>query len=286
MSKLFTFLKSKTFFANLAISILFGMILIFGVNVWLRATTNHGEALAVPDLSGATLEDAAIILAENKLQYKVIDSAEFDPKMPLGGVVNQFPLAGEKVKENRVILLTINPYVITKIEVPNVIEKTIRRAVYDLQSKGFVIGELIYKADIAKDVVLALEIGSEEIQPGEKFVKGTVIDLIVGSGLGNERVSVPYFKFLTLKQALVKIKSSSLNLGLALYDEDVTDTTTAVVYKQSPTASHESKLRLGSFIDLWLTNDNTKITNDSLEFKYHNLDVDSIQAYFEADTTR
>lgn len=286
MSKLFAFLKSKTFFANLTISILFALVLIFGVNVWLRSTTNHGEAVAVPDLSGSTLEDASVILAENKLQYKVIDSAEFDPQMPLGGVVNQFPLAGEEVKENRMILLTINPYVVSKIEVPNVIEKTIRRAVYDLESKGFVVGELIYKADIAKDVVLALEIGSEEIQPGDKYIKGTVINLIVGSGLGNERVSVPYFKFMTLKQALLKLKSNSLNLGLALYDDDVTDTLTAVVYKQSPNASHEPKVRLGSFIDLWLTNDNTKITNDSLEFKYHNLDVDSIQAYFEADTTR
>jgi beta-lactam-binding protein with PASTA domain len=286
MSKLFAFLKSKTFFANLAISVIFGLILIFATNFWLRSTTNHGEAIAVPDIAGVTLEEAERILDEYKLLFKVIDSADFNPKLPLGGVVAQFPLAGEEVKEGRVVLLTINPYVITKIEVPNVIEKTLRRAVYDLESKGFTVGELIYKADIAKDVVLALEVESEEIQPGDKFIKGTVINLIVGSGLGNERVAVPYFKFLTYKEALLKLKSNSLNLGLSLFDDDVTDTATAVVYKQSPSASHEPKVRLGSFIDLWLTNDNTKITNDSLEFKYHNLDVDSIQAYFEADTTR
>ena len=286
MSKLFAFLTSKTFFANLALAVLFMALLIFGVNMWLRSSTHHGKAVAVPDLTSLALEDAKVLLSENNLQFRVIDSAEFDPELPLGSVVNQFPLAGAEVKEQRVVLLTINPFVVRKIEVPFIVEKTVRRAVYDLQSKGFMVGQLIYKADIAKDVVLGLEINGQSIQPGDKFIKGTVIDLILGSGLGDERVAVPYLKFLTRNEAEIELKSNSLNLGLAIFDDEVTDSLTAQVYRQNPKPSHEAKLRMGQFIDIWLTNDSTKIVNDSLQFKYNNLNVDSIQAYFEADTTR
>ncbi len=285
MKKILAFISSKTFFANLALSGVLAVIIFFGLKAWLNATTHHGEKLTVPELYGVTLEEASSILADQELEFKVIDSAEFNPKMPLGAVLEQYPKAGDAVKSERQILLTINPFTVRKIEVPNIIDKTLRRAVYDLQSKGFEVGELIYKPDIAKDVILALKRGEEDVAPGDKFIKGTVIDLIVGSGLGNERIPVPYLKWLSLEKAEKKLLSNSLNLGLVLFDEEVEDSTTAVVYRQSPNPSHEPRLRLGTTVDIWLTNDSTKVPNDSLAFQYPNMDVDSIRAYFEADTT-
>ena len=285
MKKLIAFLTSKTFFANLILAALFFVLLFLGIKWWLGYTTHHGEKIPVPELAGYTLNEADDELAKLALRYRVIDSSEYNPDLPLGSVVAQYPLAGSHVKESREILLTINPFVAKKIELPNVIEKTLRRAVYDLESKGFQVGELIYKPDIAKDVILALQFNNEPVEPGTRFPKGTLIDLIVGSGLSKERVSVPYLKFLSLEEAESKIKSNSLNLGLVLFDEEVTDSTTAMVYKQSPKASHKPVLRMGAIIDLWLTNDSTKIENDSLQFMYPGMDIDSIRFYLETDTT-
>ncbi len=286
MSKISAFLTSKTFFANLALAVLSMLLLIFIVNMVLRVVTNHGDAVAVPDISGMSLEEAQQVLTENDLEFEVLDSAVFNPDLPLGSVVNQFPLGGARVKEGRVVLLTINPFVVAKVEVPNVVDKTMRRAVYDLQSKGFLVGQLIYKPDIAKDVVLGLEINGQLIMPGEKYIKGTIVDLILGSGLGDVRLETPYLKFLTLQQAEEKLHKNQLYLGVALFDEEVTDSASAVVYKQSPSPSHVQNLRLGALIDIWLTNDYTKIVNDSLEFKNSRFDGDSLQRYFEADTIR
>lgn len=284
MKKILAFLTSKTFFANMALALLFFVLIIWGVQAWLKATTNHGEQIIVPELYRLTLDEAESLLNDRGLNYKVIDSAEFNPKIPLGAVMEQYPKAGNAVKSERQILLTINPFTVRKIEVPNIIDKTLRRAVYDLESKGFEIGELIYKPDIAKDVILGMLHEEQEIQPGEKFIKGTTIDLIIGSGLGNERIPVPYLKGLTLEKAETKLLSNSLNIGLVLFDEDIQDSLTAKVYKQSPNPSRDPRLRLGTTVDIWLTNDSTKVPNDSLAFQYPDMDLDSIRIYFEGDT--
>ncbi len=284
MKKILAFITSKTFFANLALAVILFIALLWGVQAWLRATTHHGEQIVVPDLYSYALADAESLLTAQNLNYKVIDSAEFDPKMPLGAVIEQYPKAGDAVKTERQILLTINPFTVRKIEVPNIIDKTLRRAVYDLESKGFEVGELVYKPDIAKDVILGLMHGEEEIQPGDKFIKGTVINLLVGSGLGNERIPVPYLKWLTLEKAETKLLANSLNVGLVLFDEEVQDSATALVYRQSPNPSHEPRLRLGTTVDIWLTNDSTKVPNDSLAYQYPDMDLDSIRAYFEGDS--
>lgn len=285
MKKLLAFLTSKTFAANLVLGLVFLVVLFFGLKAWLSATTHHGEKLTVPDLTGLTLEEADESLSETDLRYRVIDSAEYNPDIALGAILEQHPQAGNQVKSNREVLLTINPFVVRKIEVPNIIDKTLRRAVYDLESKGFKVGELIYKPDLAKDVILGFKIGAEEIKPGDKFEKGTTIDLVVGSGLGDERVPVPYLKWLTAEKAELKLLENSLNLGLILYDEEILDSASALVFRQSPEPSHIPKLRLGTTIDIWLTNDSTKIPNDSLSYQYPNMDLDSIRAYFAQDTT-
>ena len=95
---------------------------------------------------------------------------------------------------------------------------------------------------------------------------GTVVDLIVGKGLSNERIRVPYLKFLTLEEAQMKLSLASLNMGVVFFDEEVEDSSSAVIYKQAPRATKVPKLKLGSDVDLWLTNDHTKIENDSLLF--------------------
>jgi beta-lactam-binding protein with PASTA domain len=284
MKKILAFITSKTFFANLALVLVFFAILIWMTKSWLKATTHHGEQIIVPELYSTSLADAERLLAERNLQFRIIDSAEFDPKMPLGSVLEQYPKAGDAVKSERVILLTINPFTVRKIEIPNIIDKTLRRAIYDLESKGFVVGELIYKPDIAKDVVLGMLTNEDEVQPGDKFMKGTTVRLIVGSGLGDERTPVPYLKWLTLEKAEEKLLAHSLNLGLVLYDEEIQDTAAALVYKQLPIPSHEPKLRLGTTIDIWLTNDSTKVPNDSLAFQYLHKDLDSINPNFDHDT--
>jgi len=130
-----------------------------------------------------SLAETEKILDDNNLNYVVIDSASFNPKFPAKSVIEQNPVPGDFVKENRKIYLTLNPSNYRKVTIPNVLDQTKRQVVIQLKSLGFRIGKERYIKDLGRDVVRKLEIKSKEVKPGEKLPKNTVIDLVLGDGL-------------------------------------------------------------------------------------------------------
>ena len=137
-------------------------------------------------LSAVDLAETEKLLAEYKLNYVVIDSASFNPKFPPKSVIEQNPLPGDFVKENRKIYLTLNPSDYRKVTIPNVLDQTKRQVVIQLKSLGFRIGKERYIKDLGRDVVRGLEINKKKIKPGDRLPKNTVIDLVLGDGLINK----------------------------------------------------------------------------------------------------
>lgn len=262
--KLFRFLKSKTFLANIVAVIIVCALLFWGLNAWLDTYTRHGENIKVPELQRLDFDEAVQLLADNKLSYTILDTSEYDPDFPRGAVIGQYPGAGAPVKEGREIRLTINRMKPRKIAVPELIEKTKRRALYDLQSKGFEVAELEYVPYLGEDVVVEVKVNGRSVEPGEKFDKGTKVTLVLGQGLGTARIEMPYLKWLTEEEAHEKLLKASLNLGSVHYDEEVEDSSIALVYRQYPNPSLKPSVNIGAEVDLWLTTDHTKIPNDSL----------------------
>ncbi len=274
--KLLRFLSSKTFFANLVIALILAALGFWGVNSFLNNYTRHGENIEVPNLNGLALSEVKEVLEAQELYSEIMDSSEYDPGFPRGAVVAQYPEAGSQVKIGRVLKLTINPFFPRKIEFPNLIEKTKRRAIYDLESKGFVVGELKYVPYIGKDVVIDAKIEERSVEPGKKLSKGTTIDLILGQGLSDELILSPYLRWKTLDEAREYLLERSLNLGSVIYDEEISDSAAALVYRQNPGPSKMPVIRMGREVDIWLTNDYTKIANDSLEFQVSPAPTDSL----------
>jgi beta-lactam-binding protein with PASTA domain len=135
-----------------------------------------------------------------------------------------------------------------------------------IQNAGLEMGTLSYKADLSINMVLNQRFGGREIAEGDSIQKGSVIDLVLGKGLSNQRTIVPDLMGLTLDPAREKILSSSLNLGTYIYDNTILtkdDSINAFVYKQNPEFNEESTLQLGSSIYLWLTIDSLKLPVDS-----------------------
>ena len=50
---LFQFLKSKTFFVQIAIAIVGLLLIVFGLKFWLGVATNHNQKIQVPNLQKA-----------------------------------------------------------------------------------------------------------------------------------------------------------------------------------------------------------------------------------------
>ena len=180
---LFRYLKSKEFLRTAILVVAVSFLLIFMLGKWLNYHTKHDERIAVPNLEKLSLEETEKKLADLNLRFVVIDSASFNPKYPPKSFIEQNPVSGDFVKENRKIYLTLNPSDYRKISVPNVIDNTKRQVVTQLKSVGFQIGKERYIPDLGKDVVRGLEVRGKKIEPGVRLPKNTVIDLVLGDGL-------------------------------------------------------------------------------------------------------
>lgn len=166
----------------MALAIVALIVLCFIILKWLKVSTNHGDFETVPNLTGKSISVAQIELEENNLVMQIQDSANFNPKYPKFSVIEQEPLAGSKVKENRKIYLTLNPSGYRKILVPDLKERTFRQAKPTLEALGFRVGKLTYENNIGKDLVLRMLYKGKTIKPGDMLQKTSVIDLVLGNG--------------------------------------------------------------------------------------------------------
>jgi len=182
----FQFLKSKTFFIQIAIALVGLFIFIFALKYWLGVSTNHDQKIQVPDLHKMSLEDVTKKLTELDLDFKVIDSASYNPEYPKKSVIEQTPEAGDFVKEKRKIYLTLNPSKYRDITIPDLNGRTKRQATSQLRSLGLNVGNnFTYVYDIGKDVVRGLRFNGKIINPGDQLPLNSVVDLVLGDGRGN-----------------------------------------------------------------------------------------------------
>jgi len=157
-------------------------VFFFVVSFGLRFITHHNQYQKVPDLQGVLLSALPEILEEESLRFEIIDSAQFVPSLPPLSVISHLPKAGSEVKENRKIYLTVNPSDYRKVTVPNLIQITKRNAESLLKSTGFQLGEITYKDNIGKDMVLGIQHRGNTIEPGILLPKTSKIDLVLGNG--------------------------------------------------------------------------------------------------------
>ncbi len=100
------------------------LVLIFFLLRWsLDSYTFHDKQIEVPSLIGLDLEETQIVTAEQKLNWEVLDSSEYNYAFGDSEVWDQYPRAGSRVKEGRAIKLTVNPVREPMIQLPDLIEK-------------------------------------------------------------------------------------------------------------------------------------------------------------------
>lgn len=179
---LYKFLTSKIFFKQIALAVVALIVLCFLLLQWLKVDTNHGEFVTVPELKGKTLSVAEIDLNDNNLRLEIQDSANYNPNYPKYSVIEQYPLAGAEVKEDRKIYVTVNPSGYRKMALPNIVRRTFRQAKPTLEALGFEVGNISYKDDIGKDEVLEMRFEGKPIKEGELLPITSKIDLVLGNG--------------------------------------------------------------------------------------------------------
>jgi beta-lactam-binding protein with PASTA domain len=259
------FLLSKVFIKNLGLAIVIVVGLIMILLIWFNIYTRHGQARPVPDFYGLTMEQTVKLAKKSKLRIQVMDSV-YTTLVQRGCIAEQNPKPGFKVKKWRRIVLTVNAFNPEMVAAPNLVGLPIRQASAVLESAGLEVGKRSYIPDLSVDFVIKQLYKGKEVMEGDSIQKGSIIDLVLGKGLSNERTFVPNLVGMKLENAKNTLLYTSLNLGTFIYDSTITnldDTLNAFVFKQNPEYRESAKLQLGSAVYLWLTVDSAKLPSDS-----------------------
>lgn len=176
------FLTSGTFFKNLFFALVIVIVFLVVFVKFLDFSTNHGEEITVANLSKMKLEVAEEKLDEEGLEVFLLDTVDFRPEFPPYSIVEQDPIAGSKVKDGRKIYVKLNAGGYAMVTFPDLKNKTFRQAENVLRALGLVEGELKYVPNIAKDIVLEVSYNGKPVKVGDKLMKNSKIDFVLGDG--------------------------------------------------------------------------------------------------------
>ena len=166
---------------NLLLAIVVVCALMYGTLKSLDVYTRHNEDVVVPDVKGLGIEEAAEFFKSNNLRYNVIDSV-FSKSVKPGAVVELVPMAGSKVKEERIVFVTVNALTSQMAAVPEVEDLSFRQAYAILRACGFEKIEIEYVPGDYKDLAIAVELRGRVLEKGEHVPLTAPLVLKVSSG--------------------------------------------------------------------------------------------------------
>lgn len=248
-------LLSKSLWINLLLMGVASVVMVFLILIGLKVYTDHGAAVKVPNLRGMNVEEVNDYVRENGFEATVYDSTYVVGKKPLE-VINQDPLPGSMVKQNRRIYLTVNSQTPPQTKLPEILDASLRSARAQLNSRGLLLGNVEEIPGIGR-VVKKMKIDGVEMLPGEAVSKGQLVDLVMTDGLGQRTINVPYLVGMTYNEAIAALQLNQLNVGALVRDADVQDLNAAYVFQQKPAAlpGSYSPIRIGGNVDLFLQTD-------------------------------
>lgn len=176
------YLKSRVFFGQAFAALAIIAVLAYLFMHWLTFTTDHGHEITVPNLAKLTEEQVEQKLDELDLDYVLLDSVDYNKDFPKFSVVEQDPLPGAKVKVGRKVYIKINASGFSSVKIPDLIQKTYREAVPTLKALGLEEGTITYIPNLGKDMVLEMRFKGRNIKAGDRVLKASKIDLVLGDG--------------------------------------------------------------------------------------------------------
>ena len=176
------FYKEHTILSTLVIMLLISVIVVLIASRLTRLITFHGQEYDLPDFTGMDAEQMKKFEnEENTYNYRfVINDSVFVPDKQGGVVLSQDPAAGSKVKKGRQVYLSVVAFSMPNVEMPNLVDLSLRQAENLLQSNDLQLGQVIYKASKYPNAVLEQRYKGRIVEAGAFVPYQSKITLIVG----------------------------------------------------------------------------------------------------------
>jgi beta-lactam-binding protein with PASTA domain len=221
--------------------------------------THHGESVTVPNLIGKELTTVRKELRSKNLNYQVVDSV-YTPDKIANTIIDQTPKAASRVKESRIIYLTINSSIPPNVKFPDIWGRDFDQAKRYLDFSKIKIGNVEYKPDKARNTVLQVKYNGKVIPRPDKaknippfeIPMSAIVDLVVAQSEATD-VELPNLRCKTYDAAVFQLHSYKLNVGAVILDKTVSDTAQAFIWRQQPEFAPGKRVELGDDIDIFLT---------------------------------
>ncbi len=242
------FITTRRFLKHWAYSILLFIVLGWIVLFVLKLYTRHNDVAVTPNYVGMTVNQVGGLESSHDFTLLVVDSI-YDYTRTPGTIISQDPMPNTKVKPGRTIYLSLVSYRPEQINMPELIDLSLRQAKALLQTYGLKLGYVRIIPDLAENAVLKATIDGKIVKPGTQILKGSVVDLVVGSGSGAGQPAIPFLVGKSRDVAIIELKRLGFKIGTESYSGDC-DSTNARVYEQNPVYVYGKRIDAGTAFTL------------------------------------
>lgn len=242
------FITTRRFLKHLAYSILLFIVIAWITLIILQMYTRHDQVAITPKYVGLMMDQVNSLESSKTFELIIVDSI-YDYTRKPGSVISQDPLPDTKVKPGRSIYLSLVSYMPEQVSMPALIDLSLRRAKALLQTYGLKLGNIRVIPDIAENAVLKVTVNGRIVTPGTPIHKGSVVDLIIGSGTGEGQPAIPFLIGKTRASALGELTRLGFVLGDESYSGDC-DSTNALVFEQFPVYVYGQRIDAGTNFSL------------------------------------
>lgn len=211
-----TIQRKLVFWVGVPLLILLLLIIIVD-KIVMPIITRHGEEFQLADYTDLTIEEAEADLKQYNLLYEIA-TEQYSPGKEEGVILQQFPIAGTKVKSGRQIKF-VTSLGKKMVPIPDLAGQSVRQAMLDLESAGLTLGEI---SMAYSDTLPARVVFFSYPAAGTEIPLGAPVNLMVNRGRATNFTYMPKVVGMPLSEATKKIDEKGLKVGIVSYrtDED------------------------------------------------------------------
>ena len=250
--KTFRFLKDKWFYISLILMVLLTVGAFELTFALLDKQTRHGKEIVVPDFTDQNF-DELVQNYKDEFTFILTDST-YKPGKPQGVIYEQNPKPGSKAKPGRNVYVKRTLIAHEIVTMPNLRNLSLRQALVDLNQVGLKVEKLEFVDYFGRNAVMDQKFNGEVTEPDVDLVKGSAVTLVVGLGKGNQTTNLPDLMGVSYKDVKNQIHNASLNIGTEVYMQ-TDEPEHLYVCRMEPEYSAETKVPLGSMVNVWYNSD-------------------------------
>ena len=222
-----------------------------------------GGNVLVPDFRGRHTTEVMKIKPPN-IEVVTRDQ-KYDDRQPKGYVIAQYPDPGTLVKPGKQVLITVS-LGLQKVNVPNLIGKSMREVEVALMNSQLILGNSAY---VFSDKISPDRIVGQSPMSSEEYGVNKNVDLLISLGKKPETLPLPNLTGINLDTAKERIKSWGFNIGRT-YSKPDSNRAKYQVISTSP--SPYSHLRKGEVVNILVSSGSdsgTATAEDIKKFEFN-----------------